>query len=66
MNRREQEAEKMNKLARISIGFGNNVSFSEGIVLGSDDLDSGIDHGAKGMVIPWAGCKHIKIFVGSE
>ncbi len=66
MTRREQEIEKMSKLARISVGFGNDVSFQEGLVVAGHDLDANIDRGAKGLLIPWMGCKHIKIQVGSE
>jgi len=66
MNRREEELEKVNKLARISEGFGGNISFRDGIVVGADDYYSGADQGTKGLVIPWMGCKHIKIVVGAD
>jgi hypothetical protein len=66
MSRREEELEKLNKLARISEGFGGNFSLRDGIVVGADDYYCGADQGAKGLVIPWMGCKHIKILVGAD
>lgn len=66
MNRREAEKEKNEKLASIEIGFGNNFSLQSGLVVGSSDMTVGVDQGAKGLVIPWMGCKHIRICMGED
>lgn len=66
MDRRKEELEKLNKLARIGEGFGGNLCFSDGLVVCGDDYYAGADQGAKGLVIPWMGCKHIKILVGAD
>jgi len=66
MTRRELEQEKNRKLAQISVGFGDQFSLQHGLVNGSDDMSSGTDQGSAGLIIPWGGCKHIKIMVGSE
>jgi len=63
---RLKELEKVNKLAKVSEGFGGNFSFGDGIVVGADDYYTGVDKGAKGLVVPWMGCKHIKILVGAD
>jgi hypothetical protein len=66
MTSREKELEKLNTNAQISEGFGENFSLRHGIVVGADNYYSGADQGAKGLVIPLAGCKHIKILVGAD
>lgn len=66
MKDRRKELEKLNTLARIGEGFGGNFSLSDGIVAGAEDYYLGADQGAKGLVIPWMGSKHIKIVAGAD
>ena len=63
MNRRKIEKEKAEKLARISSGFGKGMSYTDGIIMGANSIDSGCQ-GSAGILIPWMGCKHIKILIG--
>ena len=58
--------ESLAKDARISVGFGNGVSFQHGLVNSPYDVDSATDQGDVGIVIPVAGCKHIKTFLGAD
>ena len=65
ITRRMIEKEKEAKLARISVGFGDQFGLGQGLVVGSDE-SSATDPGAIGLVIPWGGCKHIKVKMGAE
>jgi len=65
MSRRDENRE-ISQMAQINTGFGNGFSFDSGIVVGSNDLYTGVDQGAMGITIPWFGSKHMKIVVGSE
>ena len=60
------EREKLKQSARIAEGFSDNACFSQGLVVGGDDLAGQFDSGNKGLVIPWGGNPNIKIVVGVE
>lgn len=65
MTRREIEREKL-KYAKMTDGFSQGVSFSQGMVVGGEGLSGLLDNGSHGLVIPWMGDKNISIVVGAD
>ncbi len=66
MDLRKIEAKRRKECARGTIGFGNGISFSEGLVIGADGL-SGLEHqSSPGVVIPWKGNEHVKILISKD
>lgn len=63
---RRLEKEKENQSARMTDGFSQNVSLSQGLVEGGMGFAGGISSGSHGLVIPWMGNPHIKIVVSAE
>ncbi len=58
--------DKLARDAQISVGFGLEVSLQHGLVNAPYDVDQESDQGAVGTVMPVAGCKHIKVFLGAD
>lgn len=66
MNQRQIERKRKKECARGTIGFGDGVSFSEGLVIGADDLSGLRYQSSPGVVIPWKGNEHIKILISKD
>ena len=66
MDWRQIEKKSRKECARGTIGFGDGISFSEGLLIGADGL-SGLEHqSSPGVVIPWKGNEHVKILIGRD
>lgn len=66
MRRSDLVRDKLARDVEISAGFGENVSLQHGLVMGQEGGDQAAHQGAMGTVVPVAGCKHIKVVLGSE
>lgn len=66
MNRQKLEREKLSYSARNADGYAQNVSLSQGMVVGGEGMCQGQNIASHGLVIPWMGSKHIKILVCAE
>jgi hypothetical protein len=66
MDQRQIERKRRKECARGTIGFGDGLSFSEGLVIGSDDLYGLGYQSSPGVIIPWKGNEHIKILINRD